>query len=124
MEKAKLIAIAPQLVVPDVVKTAEYYQRVLGFSLLGYFLDPPVYAMLQRDGMQVHFKRSDAGKVRLNNTLSKGSCDLIIWVPQIDLFFREVKALGAEIAQEIITRSYGREFIIVDYDGHRILVCD
>jgi hypothetical protein len=40
--------IVPQFVVPDVVRTAEYYRDVLGFTILGYFLDPPVYAMVRR----------------------------------------------------------------------------
>jgi catechol 2,3-dioxygenase-like lactoylglutathione lyase family enzyme len=35
--------------VPDVVATAEFYRDKLGFELLGYFLDPPVYAMVRRD---------------------------------------------------------------------------
>jgi catechol 2,3-dioxygenase-like lactoylglutathione lyase family enzyme len=43
MKKAKLLAIAPQLVVRDVVKTSEYYRDVLGFRIINYFLDPPVY---------------------------------------------------------------------------------
>ncbi|MEE1945183.1 VOC family protein [Pedobacter sp. KR3-3] len=59
MKKARLIGIAPQLVVNDVVKTAAYYGDVLGFNLIGYFLDPPVYAMVERDGFQLHFAKAD-----------------------------------------------------------------
>ncbi len=39
--------ISPQFVVPDVVAAAEYYRSVLGFRILGYFLDPPVYAIVR-----------------------------------------------------------------------------
>jgi catechol-2,3-dioxygenase len=39
-QKAKPLGIAPQLVVKDVVQTAEYYRDVLGFSVLGYFWEP------------------------------------------------------------------------------------
>jgi len=53
--RPRLIGIGPQLVVTDVIKTAEYYRDVLAFTIIDYFLDPPVYAMVQRDGMQVHF---------------------------------------------------------------------
>jgi len=34
-EPAKLTQIAPQFVVPDVVKAAEYYRDFLGFKILG-----------------------------------------------------------------------------------------
>jgi hypothetical protein len=41
--------------VPDVVTAAEYYRDVLGFRILGYFLDPPVYAIVARDSVEIHF---------------------------------------------------------------------
>ncbi len=49
--------ISPQFVVPDVVVAAEYYRDVLGFGIRGYFLDPPIYAIVARGsgdaGLQV-----------------------------------------------------------------------
>jgi len=122
--KAKVIGIAPQMVVNDVVKTAEYYINVLGFKLIGYFMEPPVYAMVQRDDFQVHFGKADAGVIHHNNSIRRETPDFVIWVPDIELFFEEVKANNAEIVQGIVQRIYGREFIISDCDGHRILVCD
>src|SRR6476660_2374420 len=124
MEKAKVIGIAPTLVVPDVVRTAEYYRDVLGFSIIGYFADPPEYAMVGRDGFQVHFGKSPDGMTQSNETLRKDLLDFIIWVPEIEVFYNEVKANGANIFQEITWRSYGREFLIRDCDGHRIMVGD
>ena len=125
MVKAKAIGIAPQLIVKDVVKTAEYYVNVLGFNLIGYFLDPPVYAMVERDGYQVHFGKADANSIKTNRDFRKIAYDFIIWIPEIDLFYAEVKAKGAEIAEEITTRVYGsREFVIKDCDGHLILIGD
>jgi len=41
--------ISPQFVLPDVVASAEYYRDVLGFRILGYFLNPPVHAIVARD---------------------------------------------------------------------------
>ena len=125
MDKAKLIGIAPQLVVADVVKTAEYYRDVLGFSIINYALDPPVYAMVERDGFQVHFGKSNSDLTQSNEGVRKGTTDFIIWVPEIDKFFEEVKLRGANIVEGIVQRPYGsREFIIRDCDGHKILVGD
>lgn len=123
--KAQLIGIAPQLRVPDVVKTAEYYINVLGFSLIGYFPDPPVYAMVQRDGFQIHFgKINGDALVHTNKVPGSEVTDFVIWVPEIELFYNEVKAAGANIIQDIVQRSYGRELLISDCDGHVILVAD
>ena len=46
---ARLTMISPEFIVADVVAAAEYYRDVFGFKSLGYFLDPPVYAMVGRD---------------------------------------------------------------------------
>lgn len=54
-ERAKLNGIAPTFVVPDVVKTAEFYHDMLGFEILGYFAEPLVYAMIARDSAEIHF---------------------------------------------------------------------
>ena len=56
---AKFSKMAPQFVVTNVIKTAEFYRDKLGFKILGYFLDPPVYAMLERDSVELHFGKAD-----------------------------------------------------------------
>ena len=43
---AKCKAICPHFVVPDVVASAEHYRDVLGFKIMGYWLDPPVFAIV------------------------------------------------------------------------------
>lgn len=123
--KPKLIGIAPQIVVPDVTKTAEYYRDVLGFTIIGYFLDPPVYAMVERDGMQIHFAKSDSSEIHVNEEFRKGTTDFVIWVPEIDAFFEELKLRGADIVEGIVKRVYGsREFIVRDCNRYKILFGD
>ena len=124
-KKAKLIGIAPQLIVPDPKRTAEFYRDKLGFTIIGLVQEPPVYAMMERDGFQVHFAKSDGAEFSTNKNFRSISYDLIIWVPEIDLFFEEMQLSGVTIHERIVKRSYGsREFVIEDCDGHRILVGD
>jgi hypothetical protein len=52
--EVRLTTISPQFVVPDVM-AAEYYRDVPGFRILGYFLDPPIFAMVARDTVEIHF---------------------------------------------------------------------
>ena len=125
--RAKVIGIAPQLLVADVRKTAEYYRDVLGFTIIDYFMDPPLYGMVQRDGFQLHFAKADNILLPLshNEERRKGTTDLILWVPEIDLFFNELQSRGAEIVEGIVQRSYGsREFVIRDCNGYKILIGD
>jgi hypothetical protein len=46
---AKCKAICPHFVVPDVVASAEHHRDFLGFKILSYFLDPPVFGVVARD---------------------------------------------------------------------------
>jgi hypothetical protein len=41
-EIAGLKSIAPQFVVSDVMRAAEYYRDALGFAIRGYYFEPPV----------------------------------------------------------------------------------
>lgn len=125
MATAKIIGIAPQLIVSDVKTTAEYYRDVLGFAIVGIVADPPVYAMVKRDGFQVHFAKSDLPSIKKNSTFRSISHDFILWVPEIDLFFDELQSKNVKIVETITKRVYGsREFVFEDCDGHRVLVGD
>ena len=118
-ERPHLERIAPQLVVRDVVMTAEYYRDILGFRILGYFLDPPVYAMVERDGIQLHFGQADGPGVQLSNVpLRKVGFDLYIWTDDVESLCQEFRDRGVPIARELTDRVYGnREFSIEDCNG-------
>jgi catechol 2,3-dioxygenase-like lactoylglutathione lyase family enzyme len=114
-------SVAPQLVVADVVRTAEYYRDVLGFEHLGYFLDPPVYAMVRRGGVEIHFGKAENNGVS-NAVVRSGSFDLDIWVSDIDAVLEELKAAGADIIEGPVRRVYDCvEVIVRDCNGYVLL---
>ena len=118
--------LAPQLVVPDVVKTAEFYRDELGFKILGYFLDPPVYAMVSRDGAEIHFGKADNNSVQVNESVRKRlGTDVYIWVSDIDQLFAELSGRNVEIVDGPIKRVYGsREVVIKDCNGFQLVFGD
>ena len=126
MAKSEFKDVITQMVVPDVVKTAEYYRDVLGFEILGYFLDPPVYAMLRRGNVEMHFGKSDTGEVLRNESIRKGlGTDAYIFVSDVHALYEEYSAAGANIKMGITKRPYGcTEFEILDCDGHKIVFAD
>ena len=51
--------IAPQFFTADMASTLVYYKNALGFECLGTWADPPVYAIVARDGHRIHFLVKD-----------------------------------------------------------------
>lgn len=125
MNEPQLIlkSIAPQFVVPDVVRTAEYYRDQLGFKILGYFAEPPVYAMVARDGVEIHFGKADGNGVKVNESVRKGlGNDAYIWVSDIDALFDELSGKKVEIIEGPVKRIYeSTEVVIRDCNGFQLV---
>jgi predicted enzyme related to lactoylglutathione lyase len=117
----KLRRAIPQFVVPDVEAAAKYYLEKLGFTLIDYFLDPPVYAMVIRDNVELHFSKSDSGQFTPNNQHRKIATDAYIHVEDLNSLHSELQARGAKIIEGPIERVYGmREIVIEDSNGFRL----
>lgn len=115
--------LAPQFVVPDVVKSAEYYRDKFGFEILGYFLDPPVFAIVRRDGAEIHLGKSDNGDVNLNDSVRRGlGTDAYIFISDVIGLHEELKKRGANIVEGPIERPYDRvELTVLDADGYQLV---
>ncbi len=125
-ERAKFTAIAPTFVVADVVTTAKYYRDVLGFEILGFFAEPPVYAMVRRDAAEIHFGLPDSKQVSESvATIRKVGCDVYVWVSDIKELFGELSSSGAEIVEGPVKRVYeSTEVVIRDCNGLTIVFGD
>ena len=121
--KCEFYRLAPQFVVPDVVKSAEYYRDRFGFEILGYFLDPPVFAIVSRDGAEIHLGKSDNGDVNLNDSVRKGlGTDAYIFVSDVLALYDELQERGANIVEGPVERPYDRvELTVVDTCGYQIV---
>jgi len=117
-----LTTISPQFVVPDVVAAAEYYRDMLGFRILGYFLDPPVFAMVARDTAEIHFGKADDGAPPSPNVARRSmGLDAYIWVNDLDPLYAELKARGAKILEAPALRVYKcYEMVVEDNYGFRL----
>src|SRR5262249_53082919 len=106
-----------------VVRSAEYYRDVFGFEILGYFLDPPVFAIVRRDGSEIHFGKSDKGEVNLNNTVRRGlGTDAYIFISDVLSLHDELQQRGANIVEGPVERPYDRtEITVLDEDGYQIV---
>jgi hypothetical protein len=119
----RLTKIIPQFVVPDVVLAAEHYIEKLGFKLLGYFLDPPVYAMVARDDVEIHFGKADDGVAAPGSKLrTKVGLDAYIHVVDLDTVYSDLQSRGANFVEGPIVRVYKmREITVEDLNGFRLI---
>lgn len=124
-ERAKLKQVAPSFVVADVVKTAEYYRDALGFEIRGYFFeDPPVFAIVGRDGVEFHFGKIDEGnEMRVNTDIRRGiGHDAYIFIDDVQSLFEEFKDKNVEIVEGPVKREYGCiELIVRDCNGFQLV---
>lgn len=115
-------SVAPSFVVADVVATADYYRDVLGFKILGFFADPPVFAMVARGGVEIHFGKAEAEAQRSNLDLRSISSDAYIWVDDVNALFQELSASGADIIEGPVRRIYDCvEMEVRDCNGFKLV---
>lgn len=116
-------SVSPQFAVADVVKTAEYYRDVLGFEISGYWMDPPVYAIVSRGSVQIHFGLADDPKnpQRSNHKHREDGLDLYVRISGLETLHDELKSKSVKIIQPICEQEYGMiEFVIEDCNGFKI----
>lgn len=120
---ARCKSICPHFVVPDVVVSAEYYRDVLGFKIMGYwFEDPPVFAIVARDNVEIQLGKSDGGVPPSPNSVRREeSLDAYIWVDDVDALYAELQGRGAKIIEPPTLRLYKcYELTIEDNCGFRL----
>lgn len=123
------IAAVPQFSVADLVRTAEYYRDVPGFQIAGYWdgervslepENPPVFAIVWRDQVQVFFNRAEPPEVATRG--GEDAPNVYLRVTGVDGLAEELRSRGAEIIDGPEDRVYGqRELVVVDCNG--LILC-
>jgi uncharacterized glyoxalase superfamily protein PhnB len=94
----QVLGIAPYFLVRDVVKAAEYYRDVLGFSYSRFWGEPPCFCMPQRDGVIIMLSQvTDPSLIRPNSAAREETWDAYVWVKDADALYHEFKQRGAQI---------------------------
>jgi hypothetical protein len=113
--------IAPLFLVKDVVRAAAYYRDKLGFEIGPYFREPPVFVIIQRDGVAIQLKRMSGGRGGSNRDWNDESYDAYIWVEDVDRLCQEFTANKAEICRPPLLKEFGmKEMDVRDADGYVI----
>src|SRR5574338_1677238 len=106
----QLLRSAPYFPVADVARTVAYYQRVFGFTPEYVAGDPPVFAILARDGFPVMLRLvADASRISPSERQG-GTWDAFFWVRDVRALSDELRANGADIVYgPVLQKAYGME---------------
>ena len=109
--------IAPQFFTSDIPATIAYYESKLGFECLGTWLDPPVYAILARDGHAIHFRCAEPPTPNPGK-YDDELLDAYLFVEDADALHAEFAARGVEFTRGLANMPWNcREFVVKDCDG-------
>jgi uncharacterized glyoxalase superfamily protein PhnB len=118
---SNLTAIAPQFLVEDVVRAAEYYRDKLGFAIGPYFEEPPVFVIVRRDDARIMLSLVEHGRGGSNRKWKAAALDAYLWVNDVDALYAEFSAKGADVSGPPCLQFYGiREIEVRDLDGYAL----
>jgi uncharacterized glyoxalase superfamily protein PhnB len=109
--------IAPQFFTTDIPATLAYYSDRLGFECVGTWSDPPVYAIVMRDGHRIHFRLADPPMLHPDKYADE-LLDAYLFVESADVLYSEYLSRGVEFTRVLGDVEWGsREFVVKDCDG-------
>lgn len=109
--------IAPQFFTIDLPATLAYYRDKLGFDCVGTWDDPPVYAIIARNGQRIHFRLA-ASPAPNPAKYPDELLDAYLFIEDADALYAEYVARGVEFTRALgDTPWHSREFVVKDCDG-------
>ena len=123
-------ALTPNLVVENVNRTAEYYQKTLGFEVILTVPETGTFdfAMLKLDNVTIMFQSMKSFVEALPEYKDQkigGTMFLYFDVENLDEIYNKAKIANAEIVVDINITFYGtREFTMKDSDGYLLVFAE
>lgn len=101
---------SPLLLVADLGRSIAFYNGQLSFELDFRYED--FYAGIVREGHSIHLKLGE------RSVKDSDHPDLVFSVRNIETFYEELVRKGLRVIQPLRQMPYGKEFYVVDPDGH------
>jgi uncharacterized glyoxalase superfamily protein PhnB len=115
--------IVPLFFTTDIPATLAWYSDKLGFECQGTWQDPPVYAIVARDGHAIHFRCAEPPTANPDKYADE-LLDAYLSVEDADALHAEYVACGVEFTRELGNTPWqSRGFVVKDCDG-RLLAFD
>jgi uncharacterized glyoxalase superfamily protein PhnB len=105
----------------DILRTAEYYEKVLGFNAMKYIEVSEPHICLYRDDTEIILTVSKKQKVVPNRELYGYGYDAYFITKKQDKLQQEFLDAGANIVRPLSNTDYhNKEFVVEDIDGRWI----
>jgi len=106
----------------DLPKTIKYWNDKLAFVTHATFLDPPVFAIMERDNQYIMLKQLAPGdSIKPYAERNEGLWNAYFWVDDVAALLDELRTRGAIIDYGLCDQPYGvREFAVRDLDRQTI----
>ena len=109
--------IVPLFFTLDIPRTLAWYKESLGFECQGTWRDPPVYAIVARDGCAIHL-RCAAPPVPNPDKYEDELLDAYLSVDDADALYAEYAGKSVEFTRGLANMPWNsREFVVKDCDG-------
>ena len=117
MVSTMICHIAPQFFTTNIEATLDYYKDKLGFRCRGTWLNPPVYAIVERDEHRIHFRLAEPATQNPDKYADE-LLDAYLFVEDADALYAEYLGRGVEFTRPLGDTPWGaREFVVKDCDG-------
>lgn len=118
----QIIGSATLFMVPDVVKTANYYRDHLQFTYERFWGDPPAFCILSRDDFSIMLSGLKDGQSAMpNSSVQKNTWDAYFWVKDVDQLYEEFRSKDVKFLYTPELQEYGvKEMTIEDMNGYLI----
>ena len=115
-----IIRSASYFPVPDVAVIGDYYRDVFGYQCEYSAGNPPEFAICQRGGSAIMFRRVPHPELIAPNEKQGGTWDAFFWVRDAQALHAELRANGADIVYgPIVQDAYQmEEFAVRDREGY------
>lgn len=109
--------IAPQFFTMDIPRALAWYEEMLGFACRGTWQNPPVYAIMERDGQAIHVRCAEPVPAHPEKYADE-FLDAYLYVEDADALYAEYAGRGLEFTRSLGDTPWGtREFVVKDCDG-------
>lgn len=117
--RPRALAITPVFVVSNLQRAIDFYTK-LGFTEPAMWGEPPCFAMMNRDELDLMLSLAEDGS-RVHPNGPHGVWDMYVKVEDLDAELSALTNLGVRIDSPIHDTEYDmRELEVVDPDGYRI----
>ena len=112
-----ILHIAPQFFSTDLPATLAWYKSKLGFDCLSTWMDPPVYAIVARDHLKIHFRCAPPPTPNPDK-YDDELLNAYLSVENADVLYSEFSSRGVEFTRTLGNTPWNtREFVVKDCDG-------